>query len=250
MASASFAKKGSQRWLQVAVERLPSCLNVPIRTALRIHEGTPIEWLSPLRSEGFIEYRDASVFERCGVTLDRRPLQDFWPQRGPVWDGLARTAAGDVLLIEAKAHIPEIVSPRTRASEPARGRIVKSMREVQQAVSPKSVDWVDWTSTFYQYTNRIAHLHYLRHDNGVRAHLVNVYFINAADVAGPTSRTEWEGALKVVETYLGLGRTRLDKYMHKLFIDALPLAALAAPDSDAQHGLHPTGADDILRAGG
>jgi len=32
----------------------------------------------------------------------------------------------------------------------------------------------------------------------------------------------------VVKTYLGLGRTRMSKYMHDLFIDAGPLATLAA----------------------
>ena len=100
------------------------------------------------------------------------------------------------------------------------------MRAVQQALVPRSVGLVDWTGTFYQYANRIAHLHFLRVDNGARAHLVNIYFLNADDVGGPTDRAEWNGAIKVVECYLGLGRHRLAKYMHELFVDVSPLKAL------------------------
>jgi hypothetical protein len=104
------------------------------------------------------------------------------------------------------------------------------MEEAQQTLSPKSLGWVDWTGTFYQYANRVAHLHFLREHNKVRAHLVNVYFINATDVGGPTSVDEWKGAIKVVKAYLGLGRTRMSKYMHDVFIDAAPLALLAEAD--------------------
>ena len=147
-----------------------------------------------------------------------------------MWDGIARTRDGHFMLVEAKAHIPEIVSPRSRATEPARGRIVESMRAVQESLAPKSVDGVDWAGTFYQYTNRIAHLHFLREQNDVQAHLVNVYFYNASDVASPPSRAHWEGAIQVVECYLGLGRHRLQKYMHKLFVDASSLSALCTPD--------------------
>jgi hypothetical protein len=223
-----YAKKGSQRWLQVAVDRAPELLNGPLRTSLRLPAESEIAWLSPLRGDGFAEYRDEATFVRCNVDLSRRPLREFWPSRGPMWDGLARTARGDLLLIEAKAHISELVSPRSRAAEPARGRIAASVRAVQQAIAPRSVGLVDWTGTFYQYANRVAHLHFLRDKNAVRAHLVNIYFLHADDVFGPTERAGWEGALKVVECYLGLGRHRLGKYMHKLFIDVRTLKPLVA----------------------
>lgn len=142
----------------------------------------------------------------------------------PVWDGLARTSQGEILLIEAKAHIPEIVSPRSRASEPARGRIAKSMRDVQQAVAPKSVGFVDWTSTFYQYANRVAHLHFLQQAMAcapIWSTCTSQMPLTLTN--GPTDRAEWHGAVKVVECYLGLGRTSLTNYMHKVFVDAAPL---------------------------
>lgn len=223
-----YAKKGSQRWLQVAVDRAPELVNRPLRASLRLPTEGVITWLSPLRNDGFAEYRDEAALARCNVDLSRRPLREFWPSRGPRWDGLARTERGDLLLIEAKAHISELVSPHSRAAEPARGRIATSVRAVQRAIAPRSVDRVDWTGTFYQYANRVAHLHFLREENAVRAHLVNIYFLHAGDVSGPTERAEWEGALKVVECYLGLGRHRLGKYMHKLFIDVRTLKPLVA----------------------
>jgi hypothetical protein len=222
-----YARKGSQRWLQVAVNRDPESLNRTIRSAMGLPGSVEIQWMSPLESHSFAEYRDTAALKRCEITLERRPLADFWPSRGPVWDGLARTSRGEVLLVEAKAHIPELVSPRSRATEPARGRIEKSMREVQETIAPKTVGVVDWTHTFYQYANRIAYLYLLREENQVPAHLVNIYFLNATDVGGPSDPVEWRGALKVVECYLGIGRTRISKYIHKVFVDATPLIAVA-----------------------
>ena len=107
------------------------------------------------------------------------------------------------------------------------------MREVQQALAPKSVETVDWTGTFYQYANRLAHLHFLREQNGVDAHLVNVYFFNAPDVASPPDQAHWEGATQLVEAYLGVGRHRLRPFVHKLYVDVSSLAALAAEPPSA-----------------
>ena len=225
-AEPAFAAKGSQRWLQIAVNRRPEVLNAPLRRALGVPDGTPVEWLSPLASERFVEYRDGATYDRLGVAL-RRPWQDFWPSGGPMWDGLAR--AGEArILVEAKAHIPEVVSTGTRATGAARERVAASLRAVQDALAPRNEGTVDWTGTFYQYANRLAHLHFLREDNGVPAHLVYVYFLNATDVRGPADRLEWEGALKVVECYLGLGRHRLARYVHKLYVDCNQLAGAAA----------------------
>ena len=233
MGAVTFAKKGSQRWLQVAVERAPEILNVPLRQSMGLPEGAEIEWLSPLRSEKFSEYRDGWAFQnkRWHLPLKHVPLEKFWPSRGPMWDALAMvndgTKDGRFLLVEAKAHIGEIVSPRSRASEPASAKIKASMTDVQRAIAPKSVGSVDWSGTFYQYTNRIAHLHFLREQNKEKADLVNIYFYKAPDVPSPPDRAHWEGAIQVVECYLGVGRHRLGKYMHKLFIDASQLVSLA-----------------------
>ena len=45
----------------------------------------------------------------------RRLLQHFGPSVGPQWDGLARSDVGNILLVEAKAHIDELFSPACQA---------------------------------------------------------------------------------------------------------------------------------------
>jgi hypothetical protein len=172
-----YAAKGSLRWLQVAVNRLPSTINNPLRAAAGLAEEAAIDWLSPLASEKFIEYRDRPTFDRLGIHLNRTPLETFWPTRGPYWDGLARASTGDVFLVEAKAHIGEMVSGRARASEAPMAMIDESLKQVQREIAPGSEGLVDWSKTFYQYANRLAHLHLLRSQNdNIRAHLVFVYF--------------------------------------------------------------------------
>lgn len=218
---ASFAAKGSQRWLQVAVNRRPQVIDEPLRAAARLPNSTQITWLSPVESDGFVEYFDGSMCDRLGLRLTK-PLGEFWPAGGPRWDGLARASTGDVFLVEAKAHIGEMVSPASRASEPSRAKITEALRAVQREIAP-GADEVDWTGRFYQYANRLAHLHFLRQQNGVPAHLVLVYFLNATDVNGPSERAEYDGAIHVIEHYLGVRRSKLSRYIHKLFVDVRSL---------------------------
>lgn len=214
-----FAAKGSQKWLQIAVNRRPEVLDRAIREAARV-EGE-IEWLSPLASESFVEYSDNSTFVRLGME-PKVPLSEFWPLRGPRWDGLARAASGDVFLVEAKAHIGELVSGGSRATEPALSMIRASLEAVKRDLLPGAVD-VDWSGTFYQYANRLAHLHFLRVQNGIPAHLLFVYFLNAEDVGGPSDVAEYRGAIHVIEHYLGLRRHRLSRFVHKVFVDVRDL---------------------------
>ena len=110
------ALRGSRRWLQIAVTRCPDVVDGAISRAIGLRQDETIEWLSPLESEDFIEYRDQSFLERLGINLRHRQLSDFWPVGGPVWDGLARTSTGRSLLIEAKANVPEFDTNPTGAT--------------------------------------------------------------------------------------------------------------------------------------
>src|SRR5436190_1726764 len=194
--AASYANKGSQRWLQIAVEKAPELMDAQIRSAMNLPADVSIQWLCPVRGTGFGEYRDEAFLTLLGIDLPAKQLRAFWPTRGPMWDGLARTSRGDIILVEAKAHIPEMVSPSSKATGDSEKQIVAALEQTRKALAPKSK--VSWSGIFYQYTNRLAHLYLLRSLNGVRAHLVYVYFTNAGDVFGPTSREEWEGAIKVM----------------------------------------------------
>jgi len=121
-------------------------------------------------------------------------------------------------LVEAKANIPEMVSPGTKAETDTRKQIEYSLDEVKKYLYI-SKD-IDWTGTFYQYVNRIAHLYYLKEKNNIKAHLLFVYFINDVTVQGPKTKDEWLGAIQTMECYLGLDKKhKLRKYIHDIFID-------------------------------
>jgi len=85
------AKKGSQKWIQRLVDKKPDILNFLIREQLNLPDTDTIIWLSPLAGDGYAEYRDQAFLDLLGITLPRVSLSDFWPSRGPVWDGLGRS---------------------------------------------------------------------------------------------------------------------------------------------------------------
>jgi hypothetical protein len=123
----------SERWLRVVVNKRPEIINASIRAALGWPQNEPIEWLSPLRSDGFAEYYDESFVERLRLSNLPRPLATFWPPRGARWDGLAR-AGNRVVLIEAKAHIDEIVTDPSSASPHSLDMILRAIAETKKYV--------------------------------------------------------------------------------------------------------------------
>ena len=73
---------GSQRWLQIAVNRCPDVIDSAIADALDLCPGEEIEWLSPLESDCFAEYRDAKFVKRLGVSLEKPATQGLLAQEG------------------------------------------------------------------------------------------------------------------------------------------------------------------------
>jgi hypothetical protein len=215
------ASAGSQKWLQILINDAPHLLNRAIVASLSLGDAVAIDWRSPRRDDAYAEYRDAAFLDRLGVTPDRVPLGEFWPSRGPVWDGLGRTSRDDLFLIEAKAHIAELVSPASQAGEGSRKLIEQSLTATKRSLKVKNS--YQWTDRFYQYTNRLAHLYFLRHLNRKSAYLIFVNFINATDVGGPTCREEWEGALRLLHAFLGIERHVLTPYVVDVFIDVKDL---------------------------
>ena len=207
---------GSQYWLRVAVNLTRTIIDRELSTAVNDTNGEPIEWISPLRPN-YTEYQDQDFLDKLRIILPHRSLRDFWPTGGPVWDALARTPKGRVFLIEAKAHIPELNSPASGASPKSLKQIASSLNETRDFLNADSV--VDWTRTFFQYTNRIAHLYLLRGLNKIDAYLINVYFLNDRTMKGPSSVEEWKGAISLLKTHLGVTRTKLSPFMKDVFID-------------------------------
>jgi hypothetical protein len=198
-----FAQAGSQRWLQVAVDCAPDLLNEAFREAGAIDPDESLGWCSPLAVTQFTEYRDERALEMMGIAeLPIKPLEEFWPRRGPVWDGLAVTNKGTFVLVEAKAHIPEVLSPPSQAGEVSRKKIRAALDEARRFYAPRSNKI--WFENFYQYCNRLAHQYFLAEVNQLPSKLVFLDFYNVKEMSGPTSPDEWKGASKLIHAFLGL----------------------------------------------
>ncbi len=207
---------GSLKNLQVAINVKKKYLDCEISKV--IGKQMNIDWKSPLKADDYAEYRDEDFLKKLGILNKvKHLLSNFWPDNGPQWDALG-VCGDEIELVEAKANIPEMVSPGTKAETDSRRKIENSLNEVKKYLSVS--DTIDWTGTFYQYVNRIAHLYYLREKNQIKAHLLFIYFINDITVHGPKTKDEWLGAIQTMECYLGLAKKhKLRKYIHDIFID-------------------------------
>ena len=191
-------------------------------TPLGLGDKAHTQWLSPLEEDNYAEYSDESFIEKLGITLTDRPLSSFWPTGGPHWDGLGFTDQGDVVLIEAKSHIGELVTAPTSATEPALGMIHAGLQETKKRLGSHSQ--ADWSTCFYQYCNRLAHLYLLRELNGLPAYMVFPYFVNDQEMDGPTTKEEWTGAIRLLEEFLGLKQGhKLSPYVIDAFVDVTEL---------------------------
>ena len=207
-------ERGSLRWIQRAIaENWPS-LEAPILA--RLPAAKHLEWLSPLADDDFAEYRDGSFLELLGLGALKSELAEFWPAGGPQWDALARTDNGEILLIEAKAHIAEMCSPGTSAGPKSRAVISERLAACAGRLGARR-QHAPWTDYFYQLANRLAHLQFL-HDHGVPAHLVLVNFLNDTEMGGPATLEAWQAAYQVAFHVMGLSKSHaLSKYVIEVF---------------------------------
>lgn len=212
-----FASAGSQRWLQIAINRKPELLLGALRRSGALARRTSVTWQSPLEKDSFREYRDQAALTKAGIAKLRKPLNSFWPPRGPVWDAIGITSEGNPLLIEAKAHIAEAVSPATKASPASRKLIDQSLDEARRFYAPRAR--AAWNSLFYQYANRLAHQYFLRELNGKQSTLVFLYFLNADDMLGPAYEEEWQGASRVIHAALGVSKDLASHGVFDVFLD-------------------------------
>jgi hypothetical protein len=221
------AVNGSQRLLQLAVNHRPELLLSALRRCGATGRRESLRWVSPLATEDHCEYRDGAALEKLGLAQRiRKPLTQFWPARGCVWDALGVAGESRPILVEAKAHIPEAASPGTRASEKSRALIDSSLARARRHFAPRSK--ADWTGHFYQYANRLAHQFYFRSLNGIESSLVFLYFTNAVDMDGPATEEEWYGASRLIHAVLGLPADLSSFRVYHAFVDARQLADTAA----------------------
>ena len=207
---------GSLKDIQILINNRKEILDKKLSEVLE--KEININWKSPIKDDQYAEYRDEDFLRILDIESKiNSPLEKFWPKRGPQWDALGIDDE-KIFLVEAKANLPEVVSPPTVAGKESKSKILTSFSELKEYLNINNT--IDWSETFYQYANRIAHLYFLRVLNGINAYLVNIYFINDNSVAGPKSIDEWRGALTIIKHYLGIPKkNKLEKYMIDIFID-------------------------------
>ena len=152
------------------------------------------------------EFQDGAFLKAVGQDALTPDLAEFWPSRGPVWDGLAVVRgpgdAAGVVLVEAKAHASELRGGGSKAESPAsQAKIASALHRTQERLEvPTDTDWAD--SAYYQHANRLAHALWLR-QHGVPTWFVHLLFLDDHSHMA-TSRAEWEPALAAAERALGI----------------------------------------------
>lgn len=223
-------RKGSEKWLQKVVNECPYLLDREIYHKL-MPSPSKIQWLSPLEADNYSEYSDKDFLDRLEISLLKFHLNKFWPDNGPRWDGLGKTDREQILLVEAKSHVAELVST-TGASDPSSlKRIHYSLNETKQYIHRVSDKPVHWHTGVFQYANRLAHLYLLRVLNGLDAYLVLLCFLNdkereADDTHVPETPAEWEAVIKYQDRLMGIRQRHplSDRIIH-VFIDVNDIEA-------------------------
>lgn len=210
----------SQKLLEGLIRKNPSFLATL--------SGQPITWRSPVESDEFAEYSDSDVLAVLDLSLPIRSLPSFWPARGPVWDGLGIEVGGQKtrILLEAKAYIEEADTTPTQAGENSKRLIDESLQETRLFMKATG-GHADWSRSFYQYANRLAHLYLLSELNLVPTELWFVYFCNLPNDSKATTHEEWRGAIRLLHSHLGIGiRNPLRHQIREFFVDATSLEQL------------------------
>ncbi|HRY15539.1 MAG: hypothetical protein KDJ31_14095 [Candidatus Competibacteraceae bacterium] len=216
---------GSQRLLQLAVNGRPELLQSALRKSGAIDQCESVTWISPLASESYTEYRDQRALDKLELRGKlSKPLREFWPARGPVWDALGVSSKGRPVIVEAKAHIPEAASPGTKAAPKSLELIEQSLQATRKYLAPRAS--ASWTGTFYQYANRLAYQYFLRVLNSLDSSLVFLDFTNAVDMDGPATEEEWRGAIRMIHAVLGLPANLEYFGVYHAFMDARAVADL------------------------
>ena len=107
--SPAFAVAGSQKWLQVAIDRDSDLLLSALREADAVASIFSVTWRSPLRADRFREYCDQAELRVAGINELSQALSDSGRLAGRRGTPSARLEGP--LFVEAKAHIANAASP-------------------------------------------------------------------------------------------------------------------------------------------
>lgn len=221
-------RKGSQKWMRYFANEGKDLLNDSLFELDSSLES--IEWLYPLKENAYKEPRlqQTNLFDRADLK--------FWPERGPVWDAVARFGDNGILLVEAKAHTSEPSSVCGAKDNDSKTKIVKALGETFDKLSGGLVFGGKrpecWMEGNYQLANRLAFLHHLdelKDKTGMQVRLLLLYFIGDTSHK-PTTREQWEAYRE--KTWLAmLGKKEAPPGVIELF---LPVPSPKGPEAGWQ----------------
>ena len=151
----------------------------------------------------------------------------YWPQNGNPqnWDAVAvlhYKNSFEWLLVEAKAHIGELISHCQAEEDGGLPMIRAAIDETKMTMGVE--ESANWLSPYYQYANRLAIFNFLI-KNGVPTRLLFLYFVGD-HIPGkecPSIANEWKPALDNVYSHLGLtGNSQLETMVHHLSVNVVP----------------------------
>lgn len=199
--------------------------------------GRVIDWLDfRFGDEGTLDCEWKGVDFVDPTSRVKSAWLEFWPQSGnvPNWDAggrLESNSATEYLLIEAKAHVEELQSSCTAKEAQKKGGLdkIKNALETTIKANDFAADMDRWLRPYYQYANRLAHLHFLI-EHGIPARLVFIYFCgdnwggktlsNGKPPMCPKEAKGGAAPLQKMHSHLGLsGQSKLEERVHKVFLD-------------------------------
>lgn len=194
------AIKGSKLWMQILANiGEGKALTKEIQSIDNSIEE--IEWLSPLRSEEYIEYslNNKKISELLGISNDD---MKFWPLNQPQWDGIGITRNKDnsinqIILLEAKAHLDEIKSSCQASDGESLKLIKETLKETYRYFTGNdNFNEEIWIKRYYQLGNRLAFLYKLK-ENGYNVKLILLNIVGDFTYKMNTQE-EWDNYYKQV----------------------------------------------------
>jgi hypothetical protein len=190
--------------------------------------GQEIDWLDFQFSSGprwhDAEWKGLHFLPKNNAA--RMKFSTTWPQTGNVqnWDAVGRIRINDKrewLLVEAKAHLEELISSCGAKPGTNRRKIEQVFKDVKQCLGvPMAADWMQ---PYYQFCNRIAALHTLDSCR-VPSRLLFIYFIGdwieKSSRKCPRTESDWRPAINRQAKHVMLPcKHALSSRIHKLFLD-------------------------------
>lgn len=197
--------------------------------------GDSIAWLD----FGYNQTLDPLRYDRELVGLDfikdaavKAQWKSFWPQSGSAqnWDAVGKikyTDHEEWLLVEAKAHLGEVVSHCGAKSEKSIAKIRLACKKSMNVFCDRPMDVEHWLSPYYQFANRLAVLHFLMREckPAIPGRLLFINFIGDQRKDGdcPKTEDEWQPVIKTMEGKLGIdNRCELYQRVHHLYLPVNP----------------------------